>query len=650
MKKRLLDLSIVVLVVLALLVYFYSPYPYKQTDKKVIILGFDAADPDLIEQWIDQLPNIKKLTETGTFARLKTTNPAESPVSWSAFATGSNPGKTNIYDFLKRNVSNYMPEMATADSSEAQFILNMFPIRPPAVENNREGNPFWNITAQSGIRTVVIRAPVSFPPDEIAGGKLLSGLGVPDIRGTMGTFTYYSTAAIIRLDTEMGGKVEPIFLENGTATSIIYGPKSPFDKKDITIPVKFTVINDSVAIEVQGQKQLVREGEWSGWFAFSFPVTPIVAVQAISLFHVNEISPEMKVYLAPISMHPKYPVVPISYPPSFSGQLADEIGLYKTLGWAEDTWALNEGRIGEKVFLEDLFSVMKKTEDITMNELKKDDWSLFISVFESIDRVQHMFFRYLDKEHPMYEDSEYNSSVLDVYKEMDMIVGGIVDSYVDENTTLIILSDHGFNSFRKAVNLNSWLAENGFMELESRGREMGLSDLFGEGLFWEGVDWNRTRAYNVGLGQIYINLKGREAQGIVEPEQYMEVRDEIAGKLLELRDPETGEKVVHGVYKREEIYSGPYLENAPDLVVGFKPGYRVSWQSTLGGVTEDVIADNLEKWSGDHCSLDPHLTEGVFISNEKVGASNVSVMDIAPTALGVFGIDAPGEMDGRRLV
>lgn len=662
--KRIDKIVLVLCVSLALAgvcIYYYEDSGHaSQTNQRVIVLGFDAIDPGLLEKWMGEgrLPNLDRLRRTGSYCPLNTTNPAESPVAWSSFATGMNPGKTNIFDFLRRNASTYIPELAVAEFSEAEFFLNLLPVKMPEVRNNRMGNPFWNITAEHGIKTVVIQAPITFPPDTVKSGRLLSGLGVPDIRGTMGTYTYYATDETEKSDTEFGGKVVPIDIEMNMVETIIYGPKDPLKEEytSIKIPLRFWIDEDEgeIALELQGQEEILGEGEWSNWFVAEFPVTPIIRVQGICRFYVKQVGPEVQVYLSPINLDPRNPVFPVSYPEQYSRELADEVGLYKTLGWAIDTWALSEERIDEKTFLEDLHFTMEKRAEITLNELEKDDWELFISVFQAHDRIQHMFWRYIDPKHPRYNETEaeiYGDAIGNLYKRMDDIVGEIVERFVDENTTIIILSDHGFHSFRKSVNINSWLAENGFMKLNAPdGSNFTLGDLFGQGLFWPNVDWSETRAYNIGLGQIYINLMGREKHGAVPPEEYDNVRNEIIEKLLRLEDPVSGERVVRGVYKKEEIYSGSYMDEAPDLVIGFNEGYRISWQSTLGGIEEDVIRNNTKKWSGDHCSFDPEITKGVFLSNRRIQKIAPCITDIAPTVLSLMGIATLREMDGEPLV
>ncbi len=296
---------------------------------------------------------------------------------------------------------------------------------------------------------------------------------------------------------------------------------------------------------------------------------------------------------------------------------------------------------------------MNQREEIMINMLKKKDFDLFLFIFQASDRVQHMFWRLIDETHPAYDREKaekYGDAILKVYQKMDEILGEVMP-FVDEHTTLFVISDHGFHSFRKAVNLNTWLVKNGYMILSSeKGKEYKLEDLFGKGEFWPNVDWQRTKAYALGLGCIYMNVKGREIYGIVKPgDEYNGLKKEIVTKLKNLRDPVTGKKVIVDVYKREDIYQGEYLKEAPDLVVGFNEGYRVSWQTALGGIPHEIIVENKSNWSGDHCSLDPSITKGIFLSNKKSTRESASIIDIAPTVLEIFNLPIPEEMDGKPI-
>jgi len=246
----------------------------------------------------------------------------------------------------------------------------------------------------------------------------------------------------------------------------------------------------------------------------------------------------------------------------------------------------------------------------------------------------------------------YGDAIERTYMRADSLVGRILERCRDGRTTLLVCSDHGFSSFRKAVNINTWLVRNGYMTLSKLDpvRDRNLEDLFGRGTFWPNVDWTRTRAYALALGQIYVNLKGRERYGVVAPgAEYNALRNELVKKFGALRDPDTGEPVVRRVYKREALYHGPYFDEAPDLVVGFERGYRVSWQTSLGGIPPDIIEPNERRWSADHCSVDPDLVPGVLFSSKPIDAASPAIVDIAPSVLKRLGIAPPATMDGRDL-
>ncbi len=622
--------------------------------QKIVILGFDGLDYDYVKKWMGQgrLPNMRRLAEQGSFNELRTTNPAESPVAWASFITGTNPGKTGIYDFLKRDLETYYPKFAVNSSTEAKFVLGKWiPVKRPKAILNRKGEAFWDIAARAGVPVRALRMPVCFPAKAENGVKLLCGLGVPDIRGTMGTFSYYATDVWADEDTEMGGKVVGIEFFDGAAETVAFGPL------ESTLPIYFKRLpeQDALIISVGEREVRLTSGSWSEMVEFEFKVAPLVKVKGIGRFHLMALAPETRLYLSPISFDPRDPPFDISYPRKWSRQLAQENGLFKTLGWGIDTWAYNEGRISSEIFLDDVYYTMNRRADIVMKELEKREWQMMLSVFEASDRVQHMFYRYLDPRHPLYNDAEARknrNAILEVYQRADEIVGSVMGA-LDGNTMLLVMSDHGFNSFRRAVNLNTYLAMQGYLQLKSAtgANDRTLHDLFGQGEFWPNVDWPGSKAYALGLGQIYVNLKGREKYGLVEPgEEYERLLDELRISLLRLRDPQSGERVILSVTRGSEIYHGPCTDGMPDLVVGFAPGYRVSWQTCLGGMPKGVVVDNDRRWSGDHCSVDPEHTKGTLLCNRALFIEDAGIMDLAPTVLKYLGLEVPANMDGKPLL
>ncbi len=688
---------------------------------KVIILAFDGADVNLTSQWIQEghLPYLAKLQKTGCFKPLVPPYPPQTPVSWASFSTGKNPGKTTIFDFLKRDPNTYMPDFAMNSVGKQQvlwgkwtaaviapsigailFLIIFFilfftrctrttllassigsaitvcgimffiiyaylPQERPIVINNQKGKTLWELSTEHGIKTRVIRFPNTFPPDPIEDGEILSGLGVPDIRGTMGTFSYYTSEALEQnKDTEMGGKIIQVAFSGNKGETIIYGPRNKLYKNppnEINLPLTLEIINAAASdkstcllkIVASGQTHTLKEGEWSDWSVLKFSFNPFVKMYGIARFYLISIDP-LKLYLSPVNFHPERPPLPISHPKHYSGDITKKIGLYKTLGWAIDTWALNEERIDEDIFLEDTNFTVNKEIEMLREFLEKQDAELYIQLFEFTDRIQHMFWRFREEDHPAYDEEKakkYKDVIFEYYKKMDEIVG-LVAEKMNDKTVLFVCSDHGFNSFKKAVNYNTWLAKNNYMTLTTEGntREKTLEDLFGQGQFWPNVDWYKTKAYALGLGGIYINVQGREKYGIVRPgRQYERLRDDIKEKLEAWVDPETGQKPVRHVYKREEVYKDFDPDLIPDLIIANNNGYRVSWQTSLGGIPKEMIEDNTKNWSADHCSLDPEITKGIFLSNRKFDADEVNIIDIFPTVLHVLNIPVPDDIDGKAL-
>ena len=718
--------------------------------RRVIVLGFDGADAGLVEQYMaaGDLPNLRRLKEIGSYSALQTTNPPQTPVSWSTFATGLNPGKTEIFDFLKRQDHSYFPTFAMNEEKAIPFLFGkrnpiylgllvglgtlvlgltvsgllgfrrigllvvaptlaiilgsgtgamaalMLPDWAPSAVNHRKGETLWSIASRHGIDSQVIRVPATFPAEEVHGMEMLSGLGVPDMRGRVGTPSYYTSDPSMNAgDNEFSLEILPLSGRTGTITSVIKGPankpffdypvqavadavRDPAGRKEarnmarkqlldkgvveyLDLPVEFSVKKDRSAcrIRVGGQEETLRVGEWSDWFVFDFPINWLVdhlaPLRGIGRFKVISLEPELAIYLSPINFHPASQPVPFSFPTGFAPELADRFGLFKTLGWAIDTWTPSSRLAGEEFFLEDMYFTVDKYEEMLHGLLEKNEEGLFIQVFMFTDRIGHIFWQFLDPEHPLYDKGraeQYGGEIRKAYQRMDSIVGRVMDR-LDENTLLLVCSDHGFASFRRSVNYNTWLVRNGFMTLKQAGGGVKtLEDLFDRGEFFQNVDWSRTQAYALGLGNIYINLAGREPSGAVLPgEEYESVRDGIIDGLEALIDPETGEHPVARVYRREEIYSGFDPTLVGDLRAGNSEGYRVSWQTALGGIPSAVISLNTKPWSGDHCSLDPSEVEGIFFSSAPIKAARPGMKDLFPTVLDAFNIPVPEGIDGKSM-
>jgi predicted AlkP superfamily phosphohydrolase/phosphomutase len=684
--------------------------------QKVIVLGFDGVDARYTERWMNEgkLPNLAKLRATGTFRPLLPTTPAQTPVSWSTFSTGIDPGRTGIFDFLRRDPKTYLPVFAAFDEITEPFLFGRsnalflglgalllfaivaaflllrgrragglivlvlglalgggvfagvkkyIPETRPGVVNRRQGIPFWEVAAQSGKKATIVHVPVTFPATDFHEGHMLSGLGVPDISARVGKPFYFTS----ELDFQRGGSnefsIEVVQLEDnkGVIETKIQGPPNKLFKEPpyIVIPMKITVADDrnAIELEVSGKKYPLRAGQWTGWVDFEFPFNPLIKVRGISRFHLISVQPEIKLYLSPINFDPRSlpPGFKVSSPAGWAPQLAKEHGPYKTIGWQIDTWAISEGFATEKIFWDDMEWTVAQSRKLFHSFLQGDD-DLIVQCFEFPDRVGHVFWRIVDPKHPAYDAklaAEWGDALLKAYQLMDAIVGDAMAAAEKNGALLLVASDHGFASYRRNVHYNTWLVLNGYMTLRTgvEVKDRNVEMLFDQGQFWENVDWSKTRAYSMGLGEVYVNLAGREAQGIVQPgAEYDALKAELKAKLVAMVDPETGESPVRRVVTREEAYKKFDPNMIPDLFVMNNDGYRVSWQTSLGGVPKKVFDDNKQVWSGDHCSVDPEIVKGIFFMNRKMTSDRAPYIgDVYPTVLSALEVKAPYEIDGVEL-
>jgi predicted AlkP superfamily phosphohydrolase/phosphomutase len=709
-----------------------SPDAPSQAARKLVILGFDGVDAKLTERWMDEgkLPHLAELRRQGTFAPLLSTIPSQTPVSWSTFSTGLNPGRHGIFDFLKRDPLTYHPSFAAFDEKKEPFLWGrgngwivgaiagvavcllallvtaavrrsvgrrqgwrgsaaiaaaaavlcgigagigagvaadrLLPKQRPVAFNRQRGETFWAILGHAGKRVRVMRVPVTFPPKPYEEGQLLSGLGVPDLSKRIGKPFYFTSELFF---TPKGGgdfKVEVVELPDNkgvidTEIKEIPNDLFPGQGEFIKIPMRLTVPADrgNVRIQVSGNDLTLKPGEWSGWVRFVFPFNSLIKVHGIGKFRVLSVSPELRVYLSPIQFDPQHlpPGLAITTPGSFVGQLTSRFGLFKTIGWQVDTWSLTDGTSDEQVFLEDVQATVDKDRQMLRGMLADDNWDVLVQYFEFTDRVQHMMFRFLDPKHPLYTAEgakRWGPSIQQAYQQMDAIVGEAMRT-MPKDASLLVLSDHGFASFRRGMNYNTWLATNGFMTLTGEDtKRKNLEDLFGQGDFFVNVDWSKTKAYALGLGQIYVNLAGREAKGIVHPgAEYKQVEAAIIAGLESYVDPATGEHPVAHVFTREEAYGTFDPELIPDLIPSNNEGYRVGWQDTLGGIGKNIVEPNDQIWSGDHCSVYPPLVKGILFTNFKLdaaGAAAAKMGDVMPTILDLYRAQPPERLDGRSLL
>lgn len=522
------------------------------------------------------------------------------------------------------------------------------PLGGGSAEQLRHGTAFWQILDEHGIPNTIFRIPSNFPPVP-AKGRTLSGMGTPDLRGTYGTFSFYTDDPMATPGTVEGGEVIPVQVENSRVIANLIGPDNSFRKGNPAATEPFTVAIDpleSVAkIKVQDHEFVLREGEWSDWIGIEFHLIPFFGnVKGMCRFYLKQAHPRFQLYVSPMNIDPADPALPISTPSSYSRFLTDEAGEFHTQGIAEDTKALSDGVLDDNEYLQQARTVLAEHRRIFDVEFPRFNQGLFFFYFSSLDLNSHMFWRLMDPSHPEYDAtlaSQNGSAIADFYQQMDQVLGEVLP-HLDDRTVLLVVSDHGFAPYYRSFNLNTWLLNQGYIKLKN-----GEASESGEPL--ANVDWTQTRAYGLGLNGLYLNLRSRESNGIVAPgKQADRLMAELRARLLALQDPKTKQQVITRVDLASEVYQGPYARSGPDMLVGYNRGYRAGWQTILGSFPPEELEDNSNPWSGDHC-MDYTLVPGVLLSNRKIAANTPALTDIAPTILAEFGIAKTQGMIGKSV-
>lgn len=623
---------------LALIVHEYQPQSVaEKVSGRTLVLGFDGMDPELAERWMQEglLPNFSRMAKDGGYQKLATTIPAQSPVAWSSFATGTGPGEHGIFDFLRRSIDSYLPDFSISETAATKYTVDLFGLKIPSdggeVTNRRIGEPFWMTAEDRGLNATVLRVPVTYPPDPIH--HMLSGMGVPDLLGSQGTYSIFTTASLSSTDNRRIKRVIPD--QAGRIETALSGPDDPLSAGNLLAqPFSIEPAPRGVNITIDGEQFGLQVGQWSDWVAVRFKILGPMRTSGMVRFLLLQSYPKLKLYVSPIHIDPYDPAVAISSPQAFAAELADDIGLYHTIGMPEETWSLNEGQISDEDYLAVIRTTLAEREAMWYAELDAHNTELAVAVFVQTDRVSHMFYRGLDEQHALHDKSGVaaRGAILWIYQEADRILGETLKR-MGPLDQLVVLSDHGFAPFRKAVHLNRWLADAGYLAFKP-------GEQVADALF-AGVDWAQTKAYALGLNGIFINQQGREPQGSVSVAETQALKARIAAQLVDATDPDTGDSLVRRVFDRRDIYSGPAVDEAPDLVVGYEESYRVSWQTTLGGTPPELTETNQEKWSGDHC-IDPSLVPGVLFTSFPLSSNVRNISDVSGLILSLLESHAGG--------
>jgi len=656
------------------------------------VLGIDGVDPVILKRLMDAgaLPNFARLAAEGTFQTLGTSNPPQSPVAWSNFVTGMNPGGHGIYDFIHRDPRHYMPLSSATPppSGEEPTTLEFFgyalPLGGDELVNNRSGKPFWDYLVEAGVPAEVYRVPGNYPPTP-SEALTLSGMGTVDMRGTAGTYSWFTDElfagqhlkADLTLVTADDGDEDGI---DETYRSVLKGPPDslrvgagPDDYVTTPITINVTPERDAAWIRLGPLEQpsgqaVLAVGEWSDWLPVTFEPLPMGVANLTGMVRLflKELEPNLKLYASPVNIDPTAPAQPIATPDGAVEELAARMGRFYTLGMPEEVNALKDGLFDDDDYIRQVKLVHDDGHRMLEVALERfDPGDMTFMYLSDIDLQCHMLWRHGDPKqpdapaHPAYEAAaaaRHHDDIERFYRGVDAVLGRVRER-LPADTLLIVMSDHGFQSFRRKLHLNAWLRDAGYLVLndgKTTGR-IGSPQFDPAGVALHDVDWSKTRAYGLGFNGIYLNLQGREGSpgegtgGIVAPQDAPALAREIAARLLALRDPAGGAAPVLRCELSHDIYSGARLSEAPDLVVGYDAGYGCSDESTLGEITAEVFVDNTDRWSGNHL-MAPEVVPGILLVNRRLAAGGHDLTDVTATLLHYHGLPLPADMVGQSFL
>ncbi len=566
-------------------------------NRKVIVIGVDGMDPGFVERHWADLPNLDRLRHQGSFSRLATTTPPQSPVAWSTFITGLDPADHCIFDFVHRNPATHELFLSTDTTIPPRFSLTLGPYVLPLarshVESLRKGSPFWRALAEHGIPVRVMRMPANYPPPPV--GEELTGMETPDLRGTQSTFSFYTNNSEETSRAVPGGLIRKVDIVDSHADLQIEGPPNPLRKDHAYAAVTLTVDIDPdrpvARLQAGGEMAIVQQGEWSDWLPADFPLLPpLVSARGVFRVFAKQLHPRFELYVSPVNIDPLQPTLPISTPASLAPDLARHLGRFYTVGIAEDTAALRQGVFDLPQFLAQSRLVLHDEQRLLDESLRRFTGGFLFFYFSSIDQNSHMLW------------GKHDAELLEFYRAIDASIGEVMRR--EPGADLLVMSDHGFTTFDRAVNLNTWLLQQGLLSVDTA----------------RNIDWPHTRAYAMGLNALYLNSADR---------------DDLKQQLMDLHDPENGRAVVEIV---TEVHAAPANQSvAPDLIVGYAPGYRASWGTGLGQVPDQVFETNTDAWIADHC-INAADVPGVLFTSRPITLHDPSLKTLSGFILRLFGI------------
>ena len=606
-----------------------APKKAARPAERTVVLGFDGVDPRLVERWIGtgDLPHMAALAKAGSFGPLASTSPPNSPVAWTTFATGLDPSEHGVFGFLKRDPKNYLPGTAPFTIKAPRFTDAG--LRLPQVIAHRKGTAWWDRLDRAAVPVSLLFVPYAFPLPTLNHGRVLAGLGAPDGRFTNSSFTLYTTEPGDS-DRVAGGRIVRLKPSGSKIETRLEGPRGP-NKQYLSVPLTLELNRaaGTIAIALGSKREVVAQGARSVWFPVRMSADGF-ALNGRVRFHAIAIEKELKLYCSPIQLDPGQKMMPLGAPVTWATEAVAQHAL-PTVGWVHDTSAVNAGALPKEVFLGAVLDTMRARAGLLEQELAAGRPGTLCSVFTGTDRAGHIFYRDLQRGD--------GGPLKTVYREMDGIIGR-VRKQIKPGTRLIVMSDHGFHPFDHMLHVNTWLEQEGLFTRKAPD---------GQVKFLRGVDWAKTSAYAMGNGQVYVNQKGREGQGSIAPGPKREaLLSTIHEKLLKLRDPATGQSLVRNVYPVTEKAAADLRERSPDLQIAFAPGWRSSWDTSLGGAPHGAItAPNPKAWNGDHAASDVAETPGILLSDQKPSKADAGLKDLTASLIALGGLSPEGS--GRVL-
>jgi len=575
---------------------------------RTIIVGFDSFDPGVFESLngAGRTPNLSRFLEQGGYSPLEVCSPPQTEVSWTSIATGVDPGSHGLFDFVHRDPQTYIPYVSLLPTKQSvvgeQFL-------PPYTTRT-----LFHEAADMGYPATALWWPALFPARPELPVATIPGLGTPDIRGQLGVGTYITT------DMRELKKTKVIRLESsgkGRFSAALEGPqvKTKDGMRPALLPLTVEVVDEtSAALTIGDQKLQLQLGTWSPVFELKFKAGFAFSVHAVTQVILTELRGRVSLYFVPLQIHPLHALWHYATPPGMVKEAWKVSGGYLTLGWPQDTNALEDGCINDEQFISLCDSIFSSRKRIFFHQLDRFQEGVLAGIFDCLDRVQHMFTR-------------TNADVVhDWYARLDGFVGELqarIQKMGLEDHRLLILSDHGFKTFEHKVHLNHWLVGNGYMSMANPAEAADLKN----------VNWRATKAYALGLNSLYLNVANREGQGIITPEQIEPLLDELKSRLLNWKTDDGGQ-ILSRVLLKHEAFTGPYTRFGPDLVMGYAPGFRASSETGLGKSATSSLEPNHDHWGADHC-IDSTKVPGVLFANRDIkNMPGLSFRDIPFLALG----------------